>query len=539
MSTINRTRYFKDLLIFFQRGIVAVLLALSFVAVPFNAKAEIASGSAYGADIFVSLPLLGNIDVGPLPPGATGSGSDSFGPIHDQTASIAVAIGPVLGTRATANTGLLTGDVSYVNPLPPVNSVTSATGAVTNVNVGANVLAIPTVNVTADAISSTSQITGGCGALTPTGISTLVNAAATVGLNPLLVLPVNPAPNTVLLNLLGISLVLNEQTVGGNGATSSSISTNALHLEVSTLAALGINVDIILGHSQAAVTCDTANLSITKTDSPDPVIVGQPLTYTVTATNNGPGPANEVTIQDALPAGVTVNSITPNVGGSCTPIGVNPIVCTWFTVPSGESRQIVVTVTPNVTGVITNTAVAGTDDFDDDLSNNTATTTTTVNPAGPGTANLSVTKSCPNTATAGLPLSYTLTVANAIGGNTATNVTLTDILPAGLTVTNITAGPFTCNQILNEITCTLASLAAGSSAQVVIATVPSAAGVLTNTVSVGSDQADPISANNTAICPTTVNAAVFKIPTLGEWGLGLLLGALLFLGWWIHPKRRR
>ena len=31
-----------------------------------------------------------------------------------------------------------------------------------------------------------------------------------------------------------------------------------------------------------------ADLSVVKTDSPDPIMVGQDLTYTVTVTNNGP-----------------------------------------------------------------------------------------------------------------------------------------------------------------------------------------------------------------------------------------------------------
>ena len=48
------------------------------------------------------------------------------------------------------------------------------------------------------------------------------------------------------------------------------------------------------------------DLSIAKVDSPDPVVQGSSLTYTVTVTNNGPSNATGVVMTDTLPAGVTV-----------------------------------------------------------------------------------------------------------------------------------------------------------------------------------------------------------------------------------------
>ena len=48
-----------------------------------------------------------------------------------------------------------------------------------------------------------------------------------------------------------------------------------------------------------------ADLSVTKADSPDPVLSGQPLTYTLTVHNDGPASAPSVSLTDTLPAGVT------------------------------------------------------------------------------------------------------------------------------------------------------------------------------------------------------------------------------------------
>ncbi len=84
-----------------------------------------------------------------------------------------------------------------------------------------------------------------------------------------------------------------------------------------------------------------ADLAITKTDSPDPVAVGQPLTYTLTITNLGSSTATNVIVTDTLPSGVTFGSVTPSQG-SCSANGqtivcnlgnvaVSPIVSSTFT----------------------------------------------------------------------------------------------------------------------------------------------------------------------------------------------------------------
>ena len=60
------------------------------------------------------------------------------------------------------------------------------------------------------------------------------------------------------------------------------------------------------------------DLSITKTDDPDPVSVDDPFSYTISIVNDGPSTATGVSIVDTLPA-VTVNAITPSQGTSYSP----------------------------------------------------------------------------------------------------------------------------------------------------------------------------------------------------------------------------
>lgn len=85
----------------------------------------------------------------------------------------------------------------------------------------------------------------------------------------------------------------------------------------------------------------------------------------------------------------------------------------------------------------------------------------------PGT-DLYVTKSGPDQAAAGSDVSYTITVAN-ISALDAANVTLTDVIPPGMThVSSSPAAGFTCSSDAVTVTCTGASLAAQTSAMFTI-----------------------------------------------------------------------
>lgn len=127
-----------------------------------------------------------------------------------------------------------------------------------------------------------------------------------------------------------------------------------------------------------------SDMSITKTDSPDPVARGGTLTYHMTVTNNGtpamPATTSRVTLTDVLPAGVTFVSATPS-SGTCS--GTSTVVCNLGIFPSGASAtvDIVVTVNSNASGTLSNTASVSAATSDPTLANNTATAVTTVNTA--------------------------------------------------------------------------------------------------------------------------------------------------------------
>jgi uncharacterized repeat protein (TIGR01451 family) len=242
-----------------------------------------------------------------------------------------------------------------------------------------------------------------------------------------------------------------------------------------------------------------ADLSVTKTDSPDPVLVGGTLTYTLSAHNDGPSGATGVTVTDTLPAGVTYQSATPSQGSCSQASGT--VTCNLGALANGGTATVSITVTPQSSGTITNTATVAGAETDPVAPNNGASTETTVNPV----ADLSVTKTdTPDPVLVGGALTYDLTVHNN-GPSGATGVTLTDTLPAGVTYQSATSSQGSCGQASGTVTCNLGAISNGGSATAQITVTPQSVGTLTNDASVAGAETDPSGTNNSASAQTTVN----------------------------------
>lgn len=147
------------------------------------------------------------------------------------------------------------------------------------------------------------------------------------------------------------------------------------------LGALIVAVFALAGVGSAAQP-GTANLQIKKSDSPDPVRVGQQLTYTIAVEDLGPSPATGVTVTDNLPRTVDLVSATGPSGacavqggkvtcpiGSVKPIGINY---------GGAAATATVVVVPRSTGTIRNTATVKGDQKDPVGANNKAIAITRV-----------------------------------------------------------------------------------------------------------------------------------------------------------------
>jgi uncharacterized repeat protein (TIGR01451 family) len=250
----------------------------------------------------------------------------------------------------------------------------------------------------------------------------------------------------------------------------------------------------------------SADLSITKTDSPDPVFAGNNVTYTLTVTNSGPSDAQNVVVTDSLPSQLSLVSATSSDAGFVCVNVNNTVTCSKAILAASASTTITIIarVNPGTADgtVLTNNATVSSTTSDPSSANNSASTTTTVTTD----ADLTIVKSdSPDPVVAGNNLTYTITVTNN-GPSDARSVVLTDPLPAGTqylslagtgvfsaagacTHNGATPGAITCNATPGGI------LPAGATANVtvlvkVLSSV-TANTTLTNTATVNWTDADP------------------------------------------------
>ena len=256
-----------------------------------------------------------------------------------------------------------------------------------------------------------------------------------------------------------------------------------------------------------------ADLSITNTDGKTEYVPGTNNVYTITVDNNGPSDVIGATIENALPAGVTVSSWTAVVSGGATipisngtgainqladiPRGGKIVYTVTMAIPSGRTVDVV--------SVATVTAPVGVTEIDTD--NNTATDTDTTDKK----ADLKITNTDGKTQyTPGTSNTYTIVVTND-GPSDAVGARVTNTLPAGFTGT--WTAVYAAGTAPGSVISTGATSGTGSISELVdmptkstvtytfVVNVPSGyTGNYTNTATVTAPTGvtDPTPANNTA-----------------------------------------
>jgi uncharacterized repeat protein (TIGR01451 family) len=128
-------------------------------------------------------------------------------------------------------------------------------------------------------------------------------------------------------------------------------------------------------------------------------------------------------------------------------------------------------------------------------------------------------------AASGDPGSVTITATNN-GPTGATNVVVTDILPAGTTFVSSSTTQGTCSGT-TTVTCALGSMPNSAIATITLTIkMPSAATTVSNTATVTASENDPSPLNNSSTANTIVTAAIVPTPALSTWML-LMLAAIL------------
>ena len=200
------------------------------------------------------------------------------------------------------------------------------------------------------------------------------------------------------------------------------------------------------------------DLSIDKTDTPDPVIAGQRLNYTLLVTNLGPSDATGVTVVDTLPAGVTYVSATSSQGTVNASGGTLTATLGNLALGAQATITIAVDVAPSARGTLVNTASVSGSETETNLTNNEDQVSTQINTL----IDLAIDKSgTPDPVRAGETMTYQLLVTNQ-GPSNATGVTVVDTLPAGVTFLSGTASQGTVAAAGGVVTVSLGNLAVGA-----------------------------------------------------------------------------
>ncbi len=431
------------------------------------------NGSAPGIDI---LWMSGTLDGDPAKGRITYLGG------HEYTTNVPISNNPQTnGTRLVLNSLFMSGCADFTAPQPAV-----------------------TLTKTAPATTGGNSITFTL-AFANTGTATATNVTLT-----------DPVPtNTTFTSatgggtLVGSNVVWNLGSLapGASGSVTFtvSISVNATISNTATLTftppTTTTKKKVTSNTTQTVRNNNAADLAITMTEAPDPVNASSALTYTLNVSNNGPLTANNLTVTDTLPAGVTFVAVS-GTGWSCSAAG-QVVTCTRTTLAVGAAPPITINATaPAAGGTIVNIAtVEATSPTDFNTANNTATSSTVVTARG----DLAITiDDAPDPVVVGGTLTYTMTVSNG-GPSDATSVVATFTAPAGTTVTSASGAGWTCGVVGQVVTCTRAVLAAAGAAPfTVVVTAPTAPTTLTSTASVSAATSDPDPSNNTATEDTTV-----------------------------------
>ncbi|MBY4897841.1 SdrD B-like domain-containing protein [Cupriavidus sp. AU9028] len=278
----------------------------------------------------------------------------------------------------------------------------------------------------------------------------------------------------------------------------------------------------------ANVSNPAIDLLVNKSDSVDPVAIGDEVVYSVVVTNNGPSHAENVQVKDTLPpTRLRFLGMTAPSGATCTTPAINSIGgdidCSLGMMPAGTSQTLLVRMQGESKGTATNSVALNSSEIaagaDVNAGNNSTIETTSVRTK----ADLLVVSKTASVPTADLLREFTWTVQVHNNGPTeGDNVRLSDTLPANMvlagvpvaTVVTGSAGGLSCTGAAggNSVQCSFGTVSANATISVAIpvkvtAVTTAAPQVFSNSARVTTDSKDEDPSNDTSSGTVTVRSS--------------------------------
>jgi len=285
-----------------------------------------------------------------------------------------------------------------------------------------------------------------------------------------------------------------DEVDGLAGASAITVSPNGAHVYAASSAADAV----------AVLSIATTDLSLTLSDSDDPIGVGDNLVYNLTVTNNGPHQATGVSLLDTLPTNIKLISLSPSQG-TCLPTPTQEqINCSLGTLNNGARVTLNIVVSPIDIGELTNKATVSANQYDPS-SPNTVTETTQVVAEADLWLSMIVT---PEPARIETALTYEIAITNN-GPDEAQNISVTNEIPANVKYVSAQVSTETTRCLYDEgkrsVTCSIERIAAGANSLMTLVVMPNTAGeTLINTATVTASAFDSNLPNNTVTQTTEV-----------------------------------
>ncbi|MEE8594032.1 MAG: hypothetical protein V3T03_07895, partial [Candidatus Bipolaricaulota bacterium] len=266
-------------------------------------------------------------------------------------------------------------------------------------------------------------------------------------------------------------------------------------VNIATATGQDLDGDFVTGEASHSLS-SSADISIEKSDSPDPVHVGAELTYSVILANHGPSEAISIHVVDALPS----NLLAPEISFDTTSWESWDGILSFPSLGVNETMRFLVRGTASASGVLTNVIEVRAETPDPDMSNNRATELTTVVML----ADLEIRKTdSADPVSSGEIFEYRIEVRNN-GPDTAREVTVRETMPTSI----VWLGYETTTGSYDPIygVWTVGDLEVGETASLTftVRSNPIFEGVLVNQVDVSSQTPDPVSSNNSSIERTSI-----------------------------------
>ena len=249
------------------RLLTAVLPVLAFVQPQAASAITVISSSAYGLFSDVRVASTVGVTVGPLAPasGQTPSGYNNSNTVLSADASVDLGAVALVTAGLDLSTGVLTSNASANGTLTCCATNGQGTATVNGLSLSlftdtAITQPISIIGLTGDTLVSQSSVARVGNMAVIAGSSNFTNLDLNVAglLNFSLGANASALPNTVLLDLLGLRIVLNEQLSTVTSDFDKSITTNAVHISFNDYLVGGrlLRGNVIVAHSEARIVVD-------------------------------------------------------------------------------------------------------------------------------------------------------------------------------------------------------------------------------------------------------------------------------------------